>query len=152
MLKSNKEKTQNEINNLINCLKSGVNSKSIVDELTKLENEIEIINAEIAKYEAINKNKITWEQIEFMFDQFKNADYSNESLRERLIDTFVHKVILYNDRIKIFYNHTGDKNFDEIKKSESTEISGTAVGSDFNKLVEVLGLEPQPFKKFNLKM
>ena len=59
MLKSNKEKTQNEINNLINCLKSGVNSKSIVDELTKLENEIEIINAEIAKYEAINKNKIT---------------------------------------------------------------------------------------------
>lgn len=147
LLKSNKEKTQNEINNLINCLKNGINSKSITDELTNLENELESITLEIAKYEAINKNKITREQIEFMFEQFRNEDYSNESMRERLIDTFVHKVILYNDKIRIIYNHTGDKNFDEIKKSESTEISGTSVGSDLSNLVEVLGFEPRSKKR-----
>ena len=65
-----------------------------------------------------------------MFEQFKDYDFSNEKKNEIFIDAFVHKVILYDDKVIIIYNYSGD-NIQEIKKSEIEEISGISTGSDF---------------------
>ena len=43
-----------------------------------------------------------------MFEQYKNYDFSDEKKNERFIDTFVQKVILYEDKIIIIYNYSGD--------------------------------------------
>ena len=76
-----------------------------------------------------------------MFEQFKDYDFSNEKKNEIFIDAFVHKVILYDDKVIIIYNYSGD-NIQEIKKSEIEEISGISTGSDLSQMVEMQGVAP----------
>ncbi|MBQ8424700.1 MAG: zinc ribbon domain-containing protein [Clostridia bacterium] len=145
ILNSNKTKTQNEIQNLINCYKMGLATKTTQKELLELETQLEKIEIEIKKAEVIKNNRLTRDHIEFMFEQYKNYDFSDEKKNERFIDTFVQKVILYEDKIIIIYNYSGD-NSQEIKKSETEEISTFLAGSDLSQMVEMLGVEPRSKK------
>ena len=162
-LKSNKTKTENEIRNILNCIKSGTASKSLTDELSKLELELSDIEAQIVIQENVHIRQIGPEHIEFLFEQFRNLDLNNEELCERFIDTFIHKVVLYEDKVLIVYNHSG-KNDEKIKISdiesicddsecsdiiqdsvnsnaESLKISKITLGSDLCRMVEVERIE-----------
>lgn len=136
ILNSNKIKTQNEIQNLVNCYKMGLATKATQTELLELETQLENIEIEIKKTEVIKNNRLTRDHIEFMFEQYKDYDFSDEKKNERFIDAFVQKVILYEDKVIIVYNYTGD-NKQEIKKSETEEISKITTGSDLSQMVVI---------------
>jgi len=47
---------------------------------------------------------LVYEEVVFWFSQFQNADTDDEKFRERLINTFVNKILVYNDKLVIVYN------------------------------------------------
>ena len=47
---------------------------------------------------------VTVPQVKFFFDRFKKGDISDPKYRKSLVDTFVRKVILYDDKMTILYN------------------------------------------------
>ena len=156
-LESNYTKTKNEINNIINSIKAGIFSTALQNELSSLENQLQELEIQISRQKIMNK-PLTREHFEFWFEQFKNVDEHDEKAREFFIDTFIHKVILYDKEIIIIYNNSDDdqeklsleelenmasyENLDMKKEHSETENVSNAL-----RVVEVEGLEPSSKKR-----
>ena len=67
--------------------------------MAKEELEIKIANEKLAK------PKLTEEQILFYLHKFRVLDMSKQSHRQRLIDTFINRIYLYDDKLVITFNH-----------------------------------------------
>ena len=98
------KETQRGIDNLLNAIQQGIftkSTKSRLDELeaAKEELEIKIVNEKIAK------PKLTEEQILFYLHKFRVLDMGKQSHRQRLIDTFINRIYLYDDKLIITFNH-----------------------------------------------
>ena len=52
--------------------------------------------------------KLTEEHILFFLRQFKKADFENIDCQKRLIATFVNSIYLYDDKIVITFNYSGN--------------------------------------------
>ena len=77
--------------------------------MTELEDEKRNVEIEIAK-ESIARRIISREQIIYWISSFKDGDITSEKYRQQLIDTFVHAVFVYDDKIVITYNYSGENN------------------------------------------
>ena len=75
----------------------------------ELEDEKRNVEIEIAK-ESIARRIISREQIIYWISSFKDGDITSEKYRQQLIDTFVHAVFVYDDKIVITYNYSGENN------------------------------------------
>jgi len=120
-LTTNYTKTQHEIENILNAIKSGIKSTSLQKELIKLETELADLEVNIEKQKNISAQPINKSHIEFWFEQFKDLSINNEKACQKLIEAFIHKVILYNNKVVVIYNHSGE-NHQEIKMSELEQL------------------------------
>lgn len=68
-------------------------------EAAKEELEVKIANEKLAK------PKLKEEQILFYLHKFRVLDMSKQSHRQRLIDTFINRIYLYDDKLVITFNH-----------------------------------------------
>ena len=60
---------------------------------------------------------LTKKQFRFWFDQLKKLDISKIEQRQKLVDLFVNSIIIYDDKIKFFFNYkksTKTITFDEL--------------------------------------
>lgn len=121
----------NQLHNLVEAIKNGIFSTSTKDELQRLEKrktEIEE-RVEQLKYKDYN---LTEEHIMFWFEQFKTFDTEDIGAREYLVTYFINKIIAYNDKLVIIYNHNGNNRTDL-----GIDAIEAALGSDFVPLVEL---------------
>ena len=78
--------------------------------------------------EQTNSPKLTKEQILFALDKFRKLDLTIEANKERLIDSLVKCVLLYDDKLVITFNFKNEpvtvptsEEFGEIEKSSDIE-------------------------------
>ena len=95
---------QHGINNLLNAIQQGIFTKSTKIRLEELEAAKEELEVKIAN-EKLAKPKLTEEQILFYLHKFRVLDMSKQSHRQRLIDTFINRIYLYDDKLVITFNH-----------------------------------------------
>ena len=87
--------------------------KTIIDEMTKIENE-KINTLEAIKEEEKNHTYIEYDKVVYFLEQMRNGDINDMRYRQRLINCFINKVFLWDDKIITTFN---------IKKSEiSTKL------------------------------
>ena len=103
------KETNSAIKNIMKVIESGIFTESMRERLLKLEDERSTYETEIAK-EKIMRPTITKEQVVFFLKQFKNGNIEDKDYQAKLIDIFVNKVILYDDKIIITYNYSGEHN------------------------------------------
>lgn len=92
-----------EIENIVNAIAKGIASDALMSKLTELEKE----KSELDKTLAMEKIKapiLTKDQFKFSLLRFREIDITKKEGRQKLIDTFVNAIYLYDDRIKIIYN------------------------------------------------
>ncbi|MBO5207684.1 MAG: hypothetical protein J6C09_08915, partial [Clostridia bacterium] len=74
-----------------------------------------------------DSQKLTKEKIEFWFEQFLHFDKTDKGAREYLVNYFINRIFLYDDRIVIIYNHDGDNRTDlsneEIEEALSSDLT-----------------------------
>lgn len=95
--------------NLADAIASGGASLSaLLDKLRELEQEADTLESEIrqAQYE---HPMIPREAIESWLQGFRQGDKDDPQFRQRLVDTFISRVDLFNDRAVIYYNMTEKK-------------------------------------------
>ena len=95
---------QRGIDNLLNAIQQGIFTKSTKSRLEELEVAKEELEIKIAN-EKLAKPKLTEEQILFYLHKFRVLDMSKQSHRQRLIDTFINRIYLYDDKLVITFNH-----------------------------------------------
>ena len=91
------------------AIEQGIFSETTRTRLIELEGRkkalTEAIEAEEIK-RAVTKNEIS---IQYFFDEYKNADLNDPAVRDYLLDYFVDKIFLYDDRVVLTAWYGDDK-------------------------------------------
>lgn len=106
VLETRLKQTKKEIKNLLAAIKSGKAQQILLEELERLQAEQSDIELEILK-EEIKFPVLTIDKVNFFISQFTKGNVKDLFFREKLIDTFVNDITVYNDKITISY-HVGD--------------------------------------------
>ena len=132
---------QVSIKNIMTAIEKGIITESTKTRLTELEDEKRNVEIEIAK-ESIARRIISREQIIYWISSFKDGDITSEKYRQQLIDTFVHAVFVYDDKIVMTYNYSGENNTATIS---DLDLSSPPLQSNPNIFVtlDVFGLVVQ---------
>ena len=101
---------QTAINNLMQALMRGKIADTLLSQIEKLERENAELNATIESEKALQIN-YTYDDIRKWLDHFRTLDYTKTKNRKALIDTFIYRVVLYDDKMKVLFNlKSGQKN------------------------------------------
>ena len=92
------------IENVLNAIQQGILTKSTKARLEDLEEAKADLEIRIAN-EKLAKPKISEDQFLHFLHKFQILDTSKPTHRQRLIDTFVNRIYLYDDKLVITYNH-----------------------------------------------
>lgn len=119
--------------NLVKALEAGKVVDVISAQIEKRQQEKADLEAQLAK-ERVQAPLLTYDQVRYFFERFIKGDASDISYRRALVDTFICKIWLYDDKITILYN---------AQDGQHTEIPlGDPCSSPNGLLVETVGLEP----------
>jgi DNA invertase Pin-like site-specific DNA recombinase len=95
---------QASIENIVKAIEMGVFTRSTKMRLEELEAEEERIKGDICR-EQLDSRLVTKDQIWYIFDKFRNMDLSMPQQRQKIIDSFLHSIVLYDDRLVISFNY-----------------------------------------------
>ena len=83
---------------------------TLLAQIEKLERENAELNATIESEKALQIN-YTYDDIRKWLEHFRTLDYTKTKNRKALIDTFIYRVVLYDDKMKMLFNlKSGQKN------------------------------------------
>ena len=91
------------------AIEAGIFTETTGNRLKELEADRNELLLEIEK-EEILRPVISKEQVIFFLNRFKNGDVKDKKYQQQIIDLFVNKIYLYDDKIIIIYNYSGDNN------------------------------------------
>lgn len=100
LLTKEKIETQKALHNLISCIEQGIITKTTKQRIEELENKLEQLESNILVEQAKEKTQIT--KVEILKHLKNGLSKSAELMIKLLID----KIILYDDKIEIYYKHT----------------------------------------------
>ena len=155
---------QKAINNLMQALMLGKIADTILAQIEKLESENKELNDTIESEKALQIN-YTYADIRKWLQHFRTLDYSKTKNRKDLIDTFIYRVLLYDDKIKVIFNlkkgqqnelllnlifpgtdGNGGEDESGAKEKETDNSVSNSEGCAYTPvMVEIVGLEPIKF-------
>ncbi|MPN06724.1 hypothetical protein SDC9_153980 [bioreactor metagenome] len=108
-LKKQLSETKKAIDNMMSAIEQGIITKNTKTRLIELEQAQEKIEFEIAT-QRINQPDLTEQQIKYMLSRFKRETSEPlEKYNADVINCFVNRVYLYDDKLYITYNLTDTK-------------------------------------------
>lgn len=125
------KENEKAITNLTKALADGRVTDIIYNEIEKKQREQKEITKQIVLEEAQHP-QLTVQQVKFFMDKFRDGDINDMQYRKALVDTFINKVYLYNDKITILYN----------LQNSNSDINISKISSPGVTLVEARGVEP----------
>lgn len=114
------------IGNIMKAIEMGVITESTMTRLSELEAQKSDIKVKIAR-EEIKSAVLSKEQILFWLNKMKDSDILNEENRERIVDTFINSIYVYDDKVVINYNCQEDSDTilpDNLGESSYLRIVG----------------------------
>ena len=88
----------------MNAIQQGIFTPSTKQRVEELEETKERLTVSILQ-EELQKPHLSKEQILFFLHRFRAIDTTNEEHRQRLIDSFVNAVYVYDDKIILTFNY-----------------------------------------------
>lgn len=140
-LEAELEETRKGIGSLVKVIEKGVLSDAVTNRLTELENR------KTALEEAIETEKLKQALVEDecsihkYFNMYAHADFDDEDTRNNILEYFVDKIYVYNDRLVITFCYLDDKS--QIALDTLTEITGTSGAVECSTLVGSAPLKRQ---------
>jgi len=110
-LKKLLKENEDAIANLVKAIESGKAVDLLSAQIEKRQAEHSDLETQLAK-EKMMRPTLTFDEVKFFFDKFKNGDANDHTFRTALIDTFINKIYLYDEsdddgaRAEIYCNAT----------------------------------------------
>lgn len=131
LLKAQLEEVQTKLNNLAEAMAQGIFSATTKKLLDTLETQKKNIETDIIQNE-IRNPIVPKEQLLFALYNYRKLDMSVQSDRQKLIDSFVNSIYLYDDYFIITFNYKNSSkkvSFKEINSSSLTSFSPPAIAN-----------------------
>ena len=129
LLRQQLAETEKAITNMLNAIHQGVltaSTKSRLEELEETKSKLEVAIIQ----EELQKPTLTREFVTFFIHRFRNTDVTDREQRQRLIDSFINAIYLYDDKIVLTFNY----------KDESKTITLNDVKEVFGSDLEAQGV------------
>ena len=110
------------IDNMLNAIQAGIftpSTKQRLDELEETKSQLEVSILQ----EEMHKPLLTREQIAFFIYRFRKFDVTKREQRQRLIDSFVNAVYLYEDKIILTFNYKDGSKTITLAEVEGSDLS-----------------------------
>lgn len=107
-LRASLKDVQNSLDNLLRAIEAGIFSKTTASRLSELEDQKQQILDEIALSKAQSSLDLTQEHILYFLQQLRTLDINDPACRQKLFDTFVNSIFVYDDRLVLTFNYSGD--------------------------------------------
>ena len=120
VLKQNLKEVDNGINNILNAIQMGIVTSSTKQRLEELEQRKSYLEMALMTEEAEHPI-LPKEEIKYWISKFKDGDVNDMRYKQKLIDTFVNSVYLYDDKLIITYNFRDGARtitFEEVNNSD----------------------------------
>lgn len=98
------DETEKAIANMLNAIQQGIFNKSTKGRLDELEAVKSDLEVKILQ-EEMQRPLLKREQITFWIHRFRKLDITKPEQRQRLIDSFVNAIYLYDDKLVITFNY-----------------------------------------------
>ncbi|NBI11904.1 recombinase family protein [Colidextribacter sp. OB.20] len=129
------EQVKTAIANLVRAVEAGIfnaATKARMDELEQQQRELETA---LANAELVSGLRLTQDHIKFFLLQFRQLDFEEQDSQRRIIDIFVNAVFVYDDRVTITFNYSGDNRTITLPEVDAAagvrglEVTGHHVGA-----------------------
>ena len=110
------EETEMAISNLLRAIEAGIFNESTKDRMNELESQKSDLKAALAAAKLKEDMGLKKEHIVFFLKQFADMDYSDIACQKRLIKTFVNSVFVYDDKVVLTFNYSGDRRTMTLKE------------------------------------
>lgn len=140
------KETNTAIRNIMKAIEAGIITDTTRERLMELEATKGDLETEIAK-EKIARPLINREQVIYFLEKFKGGDIEDKEYQRKIIDMFVSKVLLYDDKITITYNYSGEKK--EVTADIIEEAAFEAASGGGDGCSDKLPSAPPIFEKSN---
>lgn len=114
------KENEKAMENLLKALDSGQIVDIIAERIAQKKREHADLEQQML-LETDQHPKPTVSEVKFFMERFRKGDINNQKYRQALIDTFVNKIYLYDDKMTILYNvqnSHSDVDLDEISSSK----------------------------------
>ena len=114
------------IANVMKAIEMGIITETTKERLVELEKNKQTYESKIAS-EKSTIPQVTREQVIYWLESFKDGDVESKEFQKKLIDSFIVAVYLYDDKLKIVFDYSGDKNSIDVPITlEDVESEATA--------------------------
>lgn len=124
-LEARQKEIERAISNLMTAIEQGIITPTTKSRLVELESERERINKGIAK-EIIKEPELERDAIVWFLERFLGGNIRDEAFRAFLVDTFLNAVFLYDDKLVLVFNYSGENNSVTLKSVENSVIHADA--------------------------
>ena len=143
-LESEWKETEKGIKGFLSAIEQGIITKATKDMLLELEARKEELESKIAVEQARQIQPLELATVKAFLNYFAKKRYESGEARNEFFNSFVNKVILYDDRVLIFYNTEPNA----PRTINATEPAMTEPLSDRRK--QENSFEPSEFKRVSL--
>lgn len=127
--KSSLRDTEKSLKNIVAAIEQGIFTPTTKDRLLELEAEKADLEINIQKEEIIHPT-FSREQIIFFLERFRGGDVDDPEYQRQIIDTFISRVWLYDDKMVVTYNYSGDGNTVTLEVAEKAASEAVGECSD----------------------
>ena len=121
MLEKQLAEKKKEIDNIVTAIQKGVTSDTLLARLNELEGQKKAFEEQLVKEKATSP-LFTKEQFKMALCNFRKIDTTTKDGKAKLIDTFIDRIYLYDDHLKIIYNINGKDEDISLEELESSNL------------------------------
>jgi len=121
--------TNKNIENMLDAIQQGIFTSSTKERLEALEESKGELEVRILS-EDLLRPWVSPEKIRFWLHKFREGDLQDADHRQRLVDSFVNAIYVYDDKIVLTFNYKEDTKTVSLTEIESSDISKDGLPKD----------------------
>lgn len=107
-LKAELKQVESAMSNIVRAIEAGIFNAATKDRMDELDAQRAALEAAIADASISNKMPITEAHIKYFLTRCRDLDPNDPGSSRRIVDTFINAVFVYDDKITITFNCSGD--------------------------------------------
>lgn len=123
LLEKEQKQVQKEINGFLSAIAAGIVTKSTKEKLLDLERQSDELESKIAVEKARQIQPFDCEKVKAFLNYFARKQYKNDEDKNEFFNSFIYRVVLFDDCVYIFYNTSPNTPMKvKLDKSDLTEL------------------------------
>ena len=121
---------EKSISNLVRAIEQGIFNDATKQRMDELDEQKAEIKAALASAKLKENLGLKKEHIVYFLHQFANMDYTDLECQKRLIKTFINSVFVYDDKVVLTFNYSGDNRTITLMEIDAGLQQGVRLQSD----------------------